>query len=63
MNAKTQQRSVAQTGDLFRDEEVLHREQMLDEALQATFPASDPLAFTEPGAYRVVATEHRRAAA
>jgi hypothetical protein len=43
--------------------EELHREEMLDEALRGTFPASDPLAVTEPVAYRVVEAGHRRAAA
>lgn len=44
------------------NEEELHREEMLDEALQATFPASDPLAVTEPGPHRDIATGQRRAA-
>ena len=27
------------------DPEILHREEMLDEALEETFPASDPISF------------------
>ena len=45
------------------NEEQLHREEMLDEALQATFPASDPLAVTEPGGCRGLGAGRRRAAA
>lgn len=64
MNEETKapQRKDAQAGNLPKDDEELHREEMLDEALQETFPASDPLAVTEPGAHSVVATEHKRAA-
>ncbi|HEV8110948.1 MAG TPA: hypothetical protein VGP97_25830 [Burkholderiales bacterium] len=36
---------VAQNVVMTSDE---HREQLLDEALEATFPASDPLAITLP---------------
>lgn len=57
-----QQRGGAQVRNLPEDDEEMRREEMLDEALQATFPASDPLAITEPGAHRVVEAGHKRAA-
>jgi len=62
--AKALQRSGLPAPNLTeQQEEELHREEMLDEALRGTFPASDPLAVTEPGAHSVVAAGHRRAAA
>jgi hypothetical protein len=33
-------------------QEVLHREEMLDEALEETFPASDPISLADPGSHR-----------
>jgi len=33
-------------------QEVLHREEMLDEALDETFPASDPISLADPGSRR-----------
>lgn len=30
-------------------QEILHREEMLDEALEETFPASDPISAAMPG--------------
>jgi hypothetical protein len=33
-------------------QEVLHREEMLDEALEETFPASDPISLADPGSQR-----------
>ena len=33
-------------------QEVLHREEMLDEALEETFPASDPISVADPGSRR-----------
>lgn len=33
-------------------QEVLHREEMLDEALEETFPASDPISVPDPGSQR-----------
>jgi hypothetical protein len=33
-------------------QEVLHREEMLDEALEETFPASDPISLANPGSHR-----------
>jgi len=32
--------------------EILHREEMLDEALEETFPASDPISLADPGTHR-----------
>jgi len=58
-----QRRVDAQDRNFAEDEEQLHREEMLDEALQATFPASDALAVTEPGACRRASPGRRRAAA
>lgn len=33
-------------------QEILHREEMLDEALEETFPASDPISLSDPGSHR-----------
>jgi hypothetical protein len=33
-------------------QEILHREEMLDEALEETFPASDPISLAHPGSHR-----------
>ena len=33
-------------------QEILHREEMLDEALEETFPASDPISLADPGSHR-----------
>jgi hypothetical protein len=33
-------------------QEILHREEMLDEALEETFPASDPISVGDPGSQR-----------
>ena len=33
-------------------QEILHREEMLDEALEETFPASDPISLSDPGPRR-----------
>lgn len=35
-----------------KKQEILHREQMLDEALEETFPASDPISVVDPGSQR-----------
>jgi len=42
------QRSLADEPDLAPDEEaeVKHREEMLEKALEMTFPASDPVSFS-----------------
>ncbi len=39
-----------------------HLKDMLDEALEETFPASDPVALTEPGTDGPPKTKPRRAA-
>lgn len=44
-----QQERVPQPKDIPANEEKLHRDEMLDEALEETFPASDPPSATEPG--------------
>lgn len=31
-----------------KTQEILHREEMLDEALEETFPASDPISVADP---------------
>ena len=36
-----------------KKQEILHREEMLDEALEETFPASDPIAVADPGSRRM----------
>lgn len=40
---------VPQSKDVPTSEEKLHREEMLDEALEESFPASDPPSASEPG--------------
>ena len=60
---KTRQQGTPEAGNLPKNVEELHREEMLDEALQGTFPARDPLAVTEPGANRAVEAGHGRKAA
>jgi hypothetical protein len=35
-----------------KTQEILHREEMLDEALEETFPASDPISVADPGSHR-----------
>jgi uncharacterized protein len=35
-----------------KTQEILHREEMLDEALEETFPASDPISLADPGSQR-----------
>ena len=46
---KTQPEKVPQSKDVPANEEKLHRDEMLDEALDETFPASDPPSASEPG--------------
>jgi uncharacterized protein len=45
-----QQREIPpQSADQVASDEETRRERMLDEALEETFPASDPPSLTEPG--------------
>jgi hypothetical protein len=47
---KQQERDgLPQPTDPPANEEELHRQEALDEALEETFPASDPPSLTEPG--------------
>lgn len=59
---RTKERKSTVPGDVesVRNNEKAHRDEMLDEALEDTFPASDPPSLTEPGSNRIPPTASNR---